>query len=261
MARFCSLFSSSGGNSSYIGGSRGGVLIDVGACAKKIEEALNNIGVDPRSISAIFITHEHIDHIRGARVFARRYEIPVYASRGTLEAMEESGAVIPEMKTFEITDAGAEAAGIFVRPFRTSHDARESVGFAARTADGRRIAVATDMGKITDGVMEAILGADLVLLESNHDVGMLQNGPYPYSLKRRILSDFGHLSNASCADAAVKLFESGATRFVLGHLSRENNVPSLARETTRAAMLRVGAVENSDYLLSVAGDFNPPIAF
>ena len=108
--------------------------------------------------------------------------------------------------------------------------------------------------------MDAIYGCDLVLLESNHDVGMLRNGPYPYFLKERILSDRGHLSNENCAKAAVKLMESGTTRFVLGHLSKENNLPCLAFETTHAAMTMAGAKENIDYILTVAGDRNPVIA-
>ena len=108
--------------------------------------------------------------------------------------------------------------------------------------------------------MDAIYGSDLVLLESNHDVGMLKNGPYPFFLKERILSNHGHLSNECCAETAVKLMESGTTRFVLGHLSKENNIPALAYETTRAAMRMAGATENVDYLLSVAGDRNPVIA-
>lgn len=116
------------------------------------------------------------------------------------------------------------------------------------------------MGHITEDFSNAVSGCDLVLLESNHDIGMLQNGPYPFFLKQRILSNFGHLSNGSCAEAAVRLVESGTTRLVLGHLSKENNLPSLAFETTRSAMSMAGARENIDYLLSVAGDRNPVIA-
>ena len=260
MAKFCSLFSSSSGNCTYIGSSHGGILIDVGVSAKRTECALAEIGVDPCAIEGIFVTHEHSDHVKGIKIFAARHGIKVWASAGTLAGMEEQDALSPKIQTMVIPDSGTEAAGIYIRPFRTPHDSRESTGFSMVTPDGKRISVATDIGKMTDTVMDAIHGSDLVLLESNHDVGMLQNGPYPFFLKQRILSDHGHLSNESCAKTAVKLAESGTTRFVLGHLSKENNIPSLAFETTRSAMTLAGATEGVDYLLSVAGDSNPTIA-
>lgn len=260
MAKFCSLYSSSSGNSTYIGTSQGGILIDVGVSAKKAADALKNIDVDPNSIAAIFVTHEHNDHINGVRVFAERHGTKVYASNGTLAGMEDAGAITGKMRADIIPYEGMEAGGIYIRPFKTPHDSRESTGFSIVTPDGKRLAVATDIGEVTDSIMDAIYGCDLVLLESNHDVGMLKNGPYPFFLKERILSRFGHLSNESCAETAVKLMESGTTRFVLGHLSKENNIPALAFETTRAAMKMAGAVENIDYLLSVAGDCDPVIA-
>lgn len=261
MAKFCSLYSSSSGNCTYIGSSHGGILIDIGVSAKRTEEALSGIGVDPSSIHAIFVTHEHSDHIKGIKVFAARHKIPVYASAGTLSGMEKLGAVDSRVITDIVPSSGIEAAGMFIRPFRTPHDSNESTGFGIITPDSKRISVATDIGTVTDTVMEAIYGSDLILLESNHDIGMLQNGPYPFFLKERILSNHGHLSNEKCAETAVKLLESGTTRFVLGHLSKENNIPSLAFETTKAAMTMAGAKENADYLLSVAGDLNPVIAF
>ena len=260
MAKFCSLFSSSSGNCTYVGSSHCGILIYVGVSAKSVECALADIGVDPCTIEGIFITHEHSDHVKGIKVFAARHGIKVWASAGTLAGMEEQDALSPKIQTMVIPDSGTEAAGIYIRPFRTPHDSRESTGYSMVTPDGKRIAIATDIGKMTDTVMDAIHGSDLVLLESNHDVGMLQNGPYPFFLKQRILSDHGHLSNENCAKTAVKLAESGTTRFVLGHLSKENNIPSLAFETTRSAMTLTGATEGVDYLLSVAGDNNPIIA-
>ncbi len=259
MAKFCSLYSSSSGNCTYIGTSQGGILIDIGISAKRTGEALAEIGVDPSSIAAIFITHEHSDHISGVKVFAKKHGIKVYASEGTLAGMEAANALDPKIVCDVVPYSGIEMAGIYVRPFATPHDSRESTGFSVVTPDGKRLSVATDIGKITDTIMNAIHGSDLVLLESNHDIGMLQNGPYPFYLKQRILSERGHLSNENCARAAVKLVESGTTRLVLGHLSKENNIPSLAYETTRSAMTLSGAAEGIDYLLSVAGDRNPVI--
>lgn len=260
MARFCSLYSSSSGNCTYIGSSQGGILVDIGVSAKRTTEALADIGVDPSSVAAIFITHEHWDHINGVRVFAERHGIKVYASEGTLAGMDEAGVLTAKVHAETMPQSGVEAGGIFVRAFKTPHDSRESTGYSIVTPDCKRIAVATDIGVVDDCVMNAIYGCDLVLLESNHDVRMLQSGPYPYFLKERILSDRGHLSNENCAKTAVKLVESGTTRFVLGHLSKENNIPSLAFETTHAAMTMAGARENIDYMLSVAGDRNPVIA-
>lgn len=260
MARFCSLYSSSSGNCTYIGTSQGGILVDVGVSAKKTAEALAEIGVDPSQIAAIFVTHEHSDHINGIRVFSERHGVKVYASEGTLLGMEEQGALTAKMCVEIMPQGGVEAGGIYVKSFRTPHDSRESTGYSFLTPDSKRISVATDIGTVTETVMNAVYGSDLILLESNHDVRMLQNGPYPYFLKERILSNHGHLSNERCAETAVKLMESGTTRFVLGHLSKENNIPSLAFETTHAAMTMADAKENIDYMLTVAGDRNPVIA-
>lgn len=254
MARFCPFFSSSSSNCTYIGGSGGGILIDAGCSAKQIELSLAKIGVSADSIGALFVTHEHSDHIKGVKVFAAKCNIPVYASAGTLAGLRDADSLSPETDAIITPDGGVEINGMFIRPFRTPHDSRESTGYTVLTADGKRLAVATDMGKITPEVMDALYGCDLVLLESNHDVGMLRAGRYPYFLKQRILSDYGHLSNDVCAETAAALLEGGTTRFVLGHLSKENNFPDLALQTTRAAMTVSGARENVDYLLSIAGD-------
>ena len=259
MSVFCSLYSSSSGNCTYIGTDAGGILIDIGVSAKRAEEALISIGVDPSSIAAVFVTHEHADHIGGVRVFAHRHGLKVYASRGTLDGMDEAGVFKSAVDAYIIPESGTEAAGIFVHPFRTSHDSYESTGFTAVTPDGRKFAVATDMGTVSDETAQALIGSDLVLLESNHDVGMLQNGPYPYYLKQRILSDRGHLSNEACSRFACALAESGTKHIVLGHLSKENNFPALAYRTTKVALDAEGACEGGDFFLSVAGDLNDPV--
>lgn len=258
MARFCSLFSSSSGNCTYIGQPDGGILIDVGVSAKRTAETLDCIGVDIRSVGAIFVTHEHTDHIQGIRVLASKHNIPVYASTGTLEAMAENGTLNGKFPSEVIPWEGVECNGMFIRPFKTPHDSRESVGYTVTTADGNRLAVATDIGTVTDEVLNNIACCSLVLLESNHDVRMLQNNPrYTYALKRRILSDTGHLSNESCAKTAAHLIESGTTRLFLGHLSKENNMPELAYQTTSAALTASGFEEGTDYILRVAGTGNP----
>ena len=252
MARFCSLFSSSSGNCSYAGTADGGILIDVGVSAKRTAETLDCIGVDIGSVGAIFVTHEHTDHIQGIRVLASKHNIPVYASAGTLEALADNGTLNGKFPADVIPADGIEVNGMFIRPFHTPHDSRESLGFTVEMSDGNRLAIATDIGTITDEVLSNITCCQLVMLESNHDVRMLQNGPYPYFLKERILSDHGHLSNERCAETAVKLAESGTTRFILGHLSKENNFPELAIATVRLALSEAGCEIGRDVNLSIA---------
>ena len=152
MSVFCSLYSSSSGNCTYIGTDAGGILIDIGVSAKRAEEALISIGVDPSSIAAVFVTHEHSDHIGGVRVFAHRHSVKVFASQGTLEGMDEAGVFRSSVDAYIMPDSGTEAAGIYVRSFRTSHDSYESTGFTAVTPDGRKLAVATldEAGKVLD---------------------------------------------------------------------------------------------------------------
>jgi phosphoribosyl 1,2-cyclic phosphodiesterase len=258
MSRFCPLFSSSSGNCTYIGGASGGILIDVGVSAKRTAEALRSIGVELDSIGAVFVTHEHSDHVNGLRVFAGSHGIDVYTSQGTLAAFETMGILNSKYAVKVIPQKGVEACGMFVSAFPTSHDSKESVGYVVTMPDGRRIAVATDTGVITQATMQAIIGSDLVMLESNHDIAMLQNGPYPYFLKRRVLSKEGHLSNDACSVTARTLLENGTTRFILGHLSKQNNFPQLAYQTTYAAFCEAGAQENTDYVLSVAGGIEGP---
>lgn len=256
MARFCSLFSSSSGNCTYIGSSGGGVLIDAGVSAKQISLKLNSVGVSEKDIGAVFVTHEHSDHIKGLRVFASKFNIPVYATEGTLRELEKSGVLNGNFSVFPI-DGEIECNGQLISAFRTSHDVAESCGFSVTTSDGRKICIATDTGIVTDEMRAALTGCDLALVESNHDIGMLRNGSYPYMLKRRILSDVGHLSNLACGEFVTELVKSGTTRLVLGHLSKENNIPSLAYRTTKSALDCMGAEENRDYILKVASYTEP----
>ena len=258
MARFCSLFSSSCGNSTYIGSGGGGLLIDAGVSAKQISLKLDCIGVSPADIGAIFITHEHSDHVKGLRVFASKNKIPIYATEGTLNALVAAKVIELTADLHVIGAEGTEVCGHLVKPFETSHDVAESCGYTVETEDGTRLAVATDTGIVTDAMRNALLGCDLVMIESNHDIGMVRNNPnYPYMLKRRILSDVGHLSNGACSEFVTELVENGTTRLVLGHLSKENNIPGLAYQTSRAALECAGACESRDYILKVAGGAEP----
>jgi phosphoribosyl 1,2-cyclic phosphodiesterase len=252
MARFCSLYSSSSGNSTYIGSAKTAVLIDAGVSAKKLKEALLGRDIDPSTLGGIFITHEHSDHINGMRILASTYKIPVYATEGTLSFLEENGKVTNKFPYEVIPYDGMQVGDIFIKPFRTPHDSRESCGYRIEMPGDVKAAIATDIGKITDEIRENIIDCQLVMLESNHDIGMLQNGIYPYALKRRILSDVGHLSNIACAEMAAELVSKGTSRIFLGHLSKDNNFPDLAYQTNLSAIKeKTGAVIGRDFLMEV----------
>ena len=257
MAKFCPLFSGSTGNCTYIGSSDGGILIDVGVSAKKVVTSLTDLDIPLETIKAIFVTHEHSDHASGIRVLASKLKIPVYASEGTLEGLESYYSAKDNIDSIVI-NAPVEAAGMLITQFKTSHDSRESCGYIINAGE-RSLAVCTDLGYVSEEVRQAITGCDLVMLESNHDVRMLQNGSYPYYLKCRVLGERGHLSNSACSDELVKLVENGSTRLILGHLSRENNMPVLALETARVCLNSAGMKEGTDYIISTAPVFGGKI--
>ena len=259
MARFCSLFSSSSGNSTYVGSASCGILIDAGASAKQLICAVQDEGIDINTLQAVFVTHEHSDHIKGLRVFCEKLNIPVYATRETLDVLKSKNNISEKIENYEINERGALVGDMEIIPFSTPHDSVHSVGYKITMGDGRIITVCTDLGTVTPEILNALSGSDLVLLESNHDIQMLKSGPYPYELKSRILSKIGHLPNTECAETAVKLLNNGTTRFVLGHLSHQNNTPEKAFSETKTAFDNCGARENVDYKLYVAGDRNKMI--
>lgn len=249
MGKIFTVASGSSGNCTYIGYGKNGILIDAGVSAKAITQALSEQDIDINGIMGIFITHEHTDHISGLKVFANKHNLPVFASSDTLNRLVEMGIAGDNgivVKT--VTTAG----DFSVTRFATSHDCEGSSGYIVELPDGQKCAVCTDLGIVTDDIREQLSGCNAVLLESNHDVTLLQKGTYPEVLKRRILSDCGHLSNNACAIELPKLVDSGTTRIILGHLSRENNRPQIARSAAVAALMDKKMVENSDYKLFVA---------
>lgn len=239
--RFCSLRSGSGGNAIYINHKDVHILVDAGLSGRTIEKALLNIDVNPKSISAILITHEHKDHILGAGILSRRYNIPIYANKSTWSAMEKDiKEVSIDNKLYFATGEEFAIGDIKIMPFKKSHDAAEPVGFSFK-GSGKKISIATDLGYMSKGVANNIIGSDIVLLEANHDVDMLVNGSYPWPLKKRILSDFGHLSNEAAGDALIKLFGMKSIGMVfLGHLSQNNNKPEIAFDTVTNMLKKSG---------------------
>ncbi|MDR3552526.1 MAG: MBL fold metallo-hydrolase [Clostridia bacterium] len=256
MAFFCSLFSGSSGNCALVGCGGAAVLIDAGASARAINNALTGLDMGIGDIAAVLVTHEHSDHIKGLPTLISRYKLPVYANAGTIRGILGAfGAIDPQYITELETGGSIELAGMSIRSFKTSHDSLESVGYTIATGDGRRIAVATDLGYVTEEVMRSLTGCAVVMLESNHDIGMLKNGSYPYFLKRRILSDRGHLSNDGCAQVLPKLVESGTKHIILAHLSHDNNLPELAEQTAVSALKTAGHDRGGDYELEAAPRF------
>ena len=257
MARICTLCSGSSGNSTYVGTGEAGLLVDAGVSCKGILEALESAGLAAERIQGILITHEHIDHIKGLRVLLKRLRVPVYASAEVLEYLARYGHLQPDTRVLELGKAPMEIGGMEVRAFRTPHDSVHSQGYSLVFPDECTAAIATDLGTVTEEVDAALAGRDLVLLESNYDRNMLLVGPYPYALKRRIQGREGHLSNEECAGQLVKMAQSGTTRFVLGHLSAENNHPGVAYQTAIAALQGCGLREGIDFTLTVAPRSQP----
>ena len=256
MTTFCTLFSGSSGNAVYLATGRGSILIDCGMSGKQTLEAMAQNGFRPEKLQAILITHEHSDHVKGAGILSRKLHIPIYATHGTWQGMESAVGEIPAHHRVEI-NAGESffLNDLEIMPFSIPHDANDPTGYRIYTSQAS-VAVATDLGYFADGVRDAVTGAQVVLLESNHDPDMLkQNAFYPAHLKKRILGKSGHLSNESGAAAAVALWQSGTQHLLLGHLSSENNTPDLAYRTALCALEKAGAEIGRDVTLNVAGRY------
>ena len=249
---FCPLFSGSSGNAVYVGDGESGVLVDAGVSCARIVSELDSIGIRPDGVKALLVTHEHADHVSGAGIFSRRFDVPVYATEGTWRAMEgKIGEISP--KNARLVDVTQDffIGGMNVAPFPLPHDAAEPCGYSFYLG-GVKASVATDIGCVRDSWMKAVLGSDLVLLEANYDPDMLKAGKYPYALKTRILGRRGHLSNEDAGRAAAQLIEGGTKTLLLGHLSKENNFPELARMTVECALREAGIDPDNDASLAVA---------
>lgn len=250
---FCSLFSGSSGNAIYIGAGDTHLLIDAGLPGKTVSEALMKIGVLPETLTAILVTHEHSDHVKGVGVLSRKYRIPVYANARTWQAMERHvGVIAPACKRMFETGEAFYIGGVSILPYATSHDAAESVGYRIDYS-GYSVATATDMGVFTKKTLGILSGVDLLLLESNYDPDMLrENENYSQRLKARIQSRVGHLSNGACAGAILELQKTGVRHIVLGHLSLENNSPELAMQTVCGILEENGLCVGEDVCVGMA---------
>lgn len=233
-----------------MGDEKGGILVDAGVAFKRIEEALAQGRVGLSDIKGILITHEHSDHICGLKTLLKKIDAPIIASRDTIYALEFLKIISSDTKRIYADDI-IDLDGINITRFATSHDCKGSSGYVIELPTGAKGVVCTDLGVMTQEILDTISNSDIVMLESNHDPVMLRMGPYPPELKLRVASDKGHLSNAVCADTVAKLYKSGCYRFVLAHISENNNTPEKAEAATRAALFDVGAKDN-DYILYIA---------
>ncbi len=240
--------SGSTGNCALVQGAGRSILLDAGISASRIRLALEGEGMGPDGLDGIFITHEHADHIAGLRVLLKRCPLPVYAPGAAAQALRRE---LPDAAGYICAlepERPLSLGQMTVTAFSTSHDAAQSVGYRVE-ADGAALAAATDTGRVTDAMLRYLAGADTALIEANHDLAMLKNGPYPAYLKARILSDRGHLSNAECTWLAAVLAQRGTRQIVLGHLSKNNNRPQVALDTVRRAL------EGTDTALYAAPEY------
>ena len=233
--RLCSIASSSSGNCIYVGSDNTHVLVDTGISRKKIEEGLEELGISGEDLQGILITHEHTDHIQGLGVFSRRYEIPIYATKGTIAGIRECKTLgkLPEGLLHEVpVDEFFVIGDLHIKPFAISHDANEPSGYRIECQE-KAIAVATDLGLYDEYIVTNLQKLDALVLEANHDVHMVEVGPYPYHLKQRVLGSRGHLSNELSGRLLCDILHENLKHIVLGHLSKDNNYAELALATVQ----------------------------
>lgn len=250
--RVCSLFSGSSGNSTYIGNNGTHILIDAGQSGKQITEALRHLGIKPGDLDCILISHEHSDHIKSAGLLSRKFDIPIYANENTWIAMEKHMEEVSSVNVRIFDDSEAFLVkDIAIKPYSIPHDAASPVGFCFFCGK-RKVSIATDLGHVSYEILNTIMDSDMVILESNHDPGLLQSGHYPFFLKKRIMGKNGHLSNIDSGNALVDMVKCRVTHALLAHLSKENNLPQLAYNTVKDILLKGGIKPDRDVMLDIA---------
>lgn len=251
MFNFCSLYSGSSGNSLFVETKNAKILIDAGVSCKKIETALNDINVDPKSLDGILVTHEHIDHVQALGTLSRKFNLPVFVNQETLDAMpKQRDKILDEnIHIFKVTDK-FEIGDLLIKPFSIPHDAANPCGFSL-FKDDKKISVATDIGHMTNDILKNLEESLFVLIEANYDPEVLKCSHYPFSLKTRIAGPTGHLSNEMAGKTISYLIKSGLKNAMIGHLSKESNFPELAYQTVVDELISNNYNENN-LSLSVA---------
>ncbi len=250
---FTVLGSGSRGNCSVLSTSSTNILVDAGFSCRETLRRMRAAGLDAHALSAIVVTHEHSDHIGGVERLSRVLKIPVYMTKGTHRGWRRANGE-SELERLEVFHAGRafDIGDVTVQPFTIPHDCEDPVGFTFR-AEGVKVGVATDLGCVPANVVEQLRGCDVLMIESNHDLEMLRIGPYPWSVKQRVLSRVGHLSNSALAEFLTAQYDGAATFLVLAHLSEQNNHPELARREAEIALEGRGSLmDNRLFLASQA---------
>lgn len=252
--RVCSIASGSSGNCIYVGDGENHILIDAGVSRKRIVEGLEKIGVAPEALSGIFITHEHIDHIAGLPIMAKRYGIPIFATGGTLDGicLKDKKNEISRDKLYQLyADDAVRIGSLRIMPFSISHDAAEPVCYCVESG-GRKFGMVTDLGFFDEYIVERLAGSNVLFVEANHDISMLEAGKYPYKLKCRILGEQGHLSNEDSGRLVCRLMDRRLKAVVLAHLSKENNYPELAHAAVKCQIWEELGINTLPFELTVA---------
>ena len=263
MAEFTSLYSGSAGNCSVIRCGSRYLLVDMGKSCRTTLAGLKALDLALSDCDGILVTHEHSDHVKGLTVFLKKYAVPVYGAADTLDMLLQNGILPPDCCVNALGTGHTEDVGAFgVEMFPTSHDV-PCVGYRVQTPDGRRMAIATDLGTLTPAVHAALSGCDLVALESNYDLHMLRTGPYPYYLRARIESPRGHLSNDECSAKILELVQEGCKKFALCHLSQENNTPVQALMSVRNTLGAAGVIPGADCVVQAQrrSEVSPVLTF
>lgn len=257
MDKFAILSSGSSGNCLFVEYKGTSVLIDAGFSAKRIEYLLGEIGKNPKDLDAIFVTHEHADHIKGVGTMSRKHKLPIYANDGTWKSMlKHCGKIKDEhIKVFE-SGKFMSFGSMDILPIRVHHDANEPVGFIFYLGN-KKITMMTDTGIVDAKMAYEIQGSDIYYMEANHDLEALKRGPYPYPLKLRVMGNMGHLSNDQSAEVLADALEGKKEQVFLGHLSETNNTPELSRLTVDSYLTSLGLDTRKDIHLEVADRFNP----
>lgn len=262
--RFCTLYSGSEGNAAYLETPGARILIDAGKSARTLTSSLRRLDTTPDELNAIFITHEHRDHVAALEVLTRKHPVPVHMLLECAMRYRDSQAeaLCNCLVLYRQPDFTTAVGDVTVRAFPTRHDSRASVGYRF-DFDGVSVGYMTDTGSVTDDMERALTGCEAVVLESNHDEDMLMSGPYPYDLKLRIKSPRGHLSNRDAAALAMRLAERGTRRFLLAHLSETNNYPAIAYDETSSVLAGTGAtveIASPQDVTMLVGDMERPVA-
>ena len=255
--RLLSIASGSSGNCIYVGDDTTHILIDAGISGKRIEAGLNSIGVSGKDLDAVFVTHEHIDHISGIGVLSRKYDVPIYATSGTIAGISTTrsvGDIDGQLYQVIHKNENITVGGLLIKAVPISHDAAEPVGYNVFSGK-KKVTLATDIGHVTDTIRESLADSDLLLLEANHDVDMLKRGGYPWALKQRILGENGHLSNHTAGELLTEVMTGKMKYVFLGHLSDENNNPHLAYETVEGILRKNRIAVGTQVKMDMASRF------